>query len=175
MAIQPSETTASNQIAQALKDTLATNLGSYITLPTGFSANSIYLQSAIWMQAVQSPAICIDDRGDSLRTQCAAGMNAAGVTSPGFQLKDYKFDIEVWIEAREAEFARTHLNIWRDAIEALLNDYETLDDKWVAVTARQGEPAIEGVIGSKAFWGAVVHCDIVAGTFRGELALAEPS
>lgn len=175
MAIQPSETTASNQIAQALKATLAANLGSYITLPTGFSANSIYLQSAIWLQAVDAPAICIDDRGDSLRTQCAAGKAEDGETFAGFQLKDYKFDVEVWIEAREAEFARSHLNIWRDAIEALLNDYETLGGHWVAVTARQGEPAIEGVIGSKAFWGAVVHCDVVAGTFRGELALAQPS
>lgn len=173
MPVQPSETTVSNQIATALKGTLATNLGSYITLPSDFDSNHIYLVSALHLQAAQSPAICIDEQGDTLRTQFAKGFAGTGEADfPGFQLSDYRYDVEVWVEAREAETARAHVNIWRDAIKALLNDYEDLGGKWVVVKARTSEPPMEGVIGSRRFWGGVVHCEVVAGSFRGVLGLA---
>lgn len=173
MSVIPSEATVSNQLATALKDTLVANLGDYITLPANFGANNVYLMSALWLQAALSPAICIDEQGETLRTQfCKGSVGTGEATFPGFQLVDYRFDIEVWVEAREAEFARSHVNIWRDGIKAMLNDYETLGGKWAAVTARTSEPPIEGQIGSRSFWGGVVHCNIVAGSFRGELALA---
>lgn len=172
VAAQPSETTASNQVAAGLKETIVAHLGSYITLPTGFGEGNVHLMSALLLQAAQSPAICIDEQGSTLRYQTAAGMSATGETSPGFQLRDFKFDIEVWCEGN-AENARTRVNIWRDAIEALLNDYETLDGHWVAVEAKSSDPAFEGQIGSKQFWGGIVRCTVAAGTFRGVLALAD--
>lgn len=171
MVAQPSETTVSNQVADELKATMVAHLGNYITLPAGFGAGNIHLMSALRLQAAQSPAICIDDQGDTLKTQFAAGVDGDGNVTPGFQLREYRFDVEVWVEGN-FERAGVRVNIWRDAICTLLNDYETLDGHWVSVSATGSEPAFEGQIGSKQFWGGVVKCAVVAGTFRGELALA---
>jgi hypothetical protein len=149
--------TKSNAIAEAVKQTLIDHLAEFLTLPTGFGADSFHAQSGVTnMKAGMAPAIWIDDRGEDDKEP--------GNPPSWPSAQTYSFDIEIWDRCDGAEYARTRMNTWRDTVQACLNQYWWLgyDGRRANCDATKGDPAVldGGGVGSDQLWMSMVRATV---------------
>ena len=148
--------TRSNVVVEAIKETLLAYLGDFMPLPTGFGADSIHKQSGIAeMKAAHAPAIWIDDKG--------ADDKDPGAPPDFAMLHTYAIDIEIWDKYGDSENARAGMNLWRDAVQACLNEHWDLGCPTRALNcdATKGDPAADvGGVASDVLWVCTVRATV---------------
>lgn len=158
----------SNDLAQAIEDTLDSNWSDYSDKQA-----PVFLSDEDEWNPQKCPAIGIFDTGSSVNFETMRGKDEDGDPLAGLVSEDYSFNLVVYVKGHSLEATLTDINNYRDAIKAILQDEFTAGTSGASVYVNNDEPSIPWTLGSAKVRTGRVRLTVNSWTLQGSGELLE--